>query len=66
MVRVFWLSVFSAWLLKLAIVWIGGRRAYRGARRFLIGVVMGSFLAGGAWNIVDTITGKIGNAVFYI
>ena len=48
------------------VVGFGGLGAFSTARRFFIGMVLGYFLAGGAWNIVDTITGKTLNAVFYI
>ena len=66
MVRFFWLSVFLAWLVKVLLTSFGGPGTYRPARRFFIGVVMGYFLAGGTWAIIDTITGSTGNAVFYI
>jgi len=66
MVYFFWASVFAAWLIKVIVVGIGGYGAFRKGRRFFIGVVMGYFLAGGVWNIIDTFTGKVGNSVFYI
>ena len=66
MVFYFWFSVFAAWLIKMVVVGFGGYGAYRKARRFFIGMVLGYFLAGGIWNIIDTFTGKTLNAVFYI
>ncbi len=66
MVLYFWSSVFAAWLIKLAVVGLGGGGAYARARRFFIGLVLGYFLAGGIWNIIDTFTGKTLNSVFYI
>jgi hypothetical protein len=66
MVYFFWASVFSAWLIKVIVVGLGGYGAFRKARQFMIGMVLGYFLAGGMWNIVDTITGKTLNSVFYI
>jgi hypothetical protein len=66
MVYFFWASVFSAWLTKVLVVGLGGYGAFRKARRFMIGAVLGYFLAGGMWNIIDTITGKTLNSVFYI
>jgi hypothetical protein len=66
MVRVFWFSIFAAWLIKVGVVRLGGGRTYRIARRFMIGMVMGYFLAGGVWAILDTITGTTQNAVFYL
>ena len=66
MIHYFWLSIFLAWLAKVLIVWMGGYSLYRPARRFFIGMVLGYFLAGGLWGILDTITGTTLNAVFYI
>ncbi|MGD2173819.1 MAG: hypothetical protein PVJ27_00305 [Candidatus Brocadiaceae bacterium] len=66
MVRFFWFSVFLAWLVKAFIVKFGGYGAFRVARRFMIGMVMGFFLGGGSWAIIDTLFEKVGNAVFYI
>jgi hypothetical protein len=64
LVTVFWFSVFLSWLAKVLIVYAGGPRVYRTARRLCIGLVLGSFVVGGLWAIIDTITGHAGNAVF--
>jgi hypothetical protein len=66
MVIGFWFSIFTAWLAKLMLVGLAGERAYRGARYFFIGIVMGGFLAGGAWAVVDMLTGSLHNEVFSI
>ncbi len=66
MVYYFWLSVFLAWLVKTLLITFGGPAMFRPARRFAIGMVMGYFLAGGIWAIVDTVFQSTGNAVFYI
>lgn len=66
MVLNFWFPIFLVWLAKLAILKLGGHSAYRSARKFAIGAVLGVFVAGGVWCIIDTITGTIGNPVFYI
>ncbi|MFW6189723.1 MAG: DUF6785 family protein [Planctomycetota bacterium] len=66
MVYFFWASVFAAWLVKALLVWASGYSLYRQARRFMIGMVMGFFLAGGTWALVDTLTQSTGNSVFYI
>jgi len=66
MIRFFWISIFLAWLAKVVIVGLGGHSAYRPARRFFIGTVVGYVSAGGLWAILDTITGTMGNNVFYI
>jgi len=64
LVTAFWFSVFLAWLAKVLIVYAGGSRAYRLARRLFIGAVLGSFVVGGVWAVIDTITGLGGNTVF--
>jgi hypothetical protein len=66
MVYYFSFSVFLAWLFKVLLITFGGPATFRPARRFAIGMVLGYFLAGGSWAIVDTITGSTGDAVFYI
>jgi hypothetical protein len=66
MVRYFWISVFVAWSLKLLVVKFGGNGAYRVARRFVVGGLMGYFLAGGLWAILDTLTGMQTNQILAI
>jgi hypothetical protein len=66
MVAYFWASVFAAWLIKVVVVGFGGYGGYRTARVFFIGAVLGYFLGGGIWNIIDTFTGATLNSVFYI
>ena len=66
MVYFFWASIFTAWLIKVVVVGFSGYGGYRTARVFFIGTVLGYFLAGGMWNIIDTFTGKTLNSVFYI
>ena len=66
MVIGFWFSIFAAWLVKLAVVGFAGQRAYAGARYFFIGIVMGGFMAGGVWAIIDLIFGSVNNQVFNI
>jgi len=63
---VLWLSIFLAWLIKLIIVQFGGVRGYRGARRFFLGMILGQFSVAGFWCIIDTVTQKVGNSVFWI
>jgi len=66
MVINFWFSIFFAWLVKGMVVKFTGQRGYRRGRQLLIGAVLGGFLAGGTWAIVDLITGSVGNTVFNI
>ncbi len=61
-----WFSIFLAWSIKALVVYFGGHRAFRTARRLFIGMILGGFLAGGLWAIIDLITGAQGNRVFAI
>ena len=61
-----WLTIFLAWLLKLLIVRAGGNKMYKGARKFFLGMVVGQFTVAGVWAVVDTITHKVGNSIFWI
>jgi hypothetical protein len=54
------------WLAKVGVLKLGGHSAYRAARRFAIGSVVGMFMAGGFWCLIDTITQTSNNPVFYI
>jgi len=66
MVYFFWASVFAAWLIKVLVIAVGGYTAFRIGRRVFIGMVMGYFVAGGFWAIIDVLTQTTGDAVFYI
>ncbi len=66
MVINFWFSIFCAWLAKTMLVGLAGQRAFRGARYFFIGIVMGGFTAGGFWAFIDILTGSLNNQVFNI
>ena len=44
----------------------GGHGAFRTARRLFIGMVLGGFLAGGTWAVVDLATKSLNNQVFAI
>ena len=57
------LNIFVAWFIKLVVVRVGGNRVYRMARRFFLGVILGQCSAYGVWAVVDTVFGKVGNAI---
>jgi hypothetical protein len=61
-----WLSIFLAWLAKLAVVNIGGAAMYRKARLFFLGMVLGQFSVASVWALVDTATNSFGNRIFWI
>ncbi len=64
LVTVFWFSVFLSWLAKVMVVYAGGPRVYRMARRLCIGIIVGSFVVGGLWAVIDTLVHHAGNTVF--
>ena len=61
-----WLTIFLAWIIKVAVVKLGGNRAFRFARQFFLGMILGQFTVAGFWASVDIITGKTGNGIFWI
>ncbi|MFC1716216.1 DUF6785 family protein [Candidatus Poribacteria bacterium] len=59
-----WCSILLGWFFKSIILRYGGLRAYVKFRTFFLGMVMGEFLSGGVWLIVDFIAGKSGHRIF--
>ncbi|MBT3267439.1 hypothetical protein HN371_09820 [Candidatus Poribacteria bacterium] len=53
-----WFSVFISWGLKLAILRSGGIGLYRRLAPFFVGLVLGQYLAGGAWTIIGNALGR--------
>jgi len=54
-----WFSIFIGWFLKFMILRYGGQKLYRNLQPFFIGIIVGTFLTGGIWMIIDFITGII-------
>jgi hypothetical protein len=61
--RHYWFAILVAWLIKTVILKYGGIKAYRAARPFFYGLILGQFVAGGTWLIVDYFTGMRGNYI---
>ena len=56
-----WFPVFLAWLTKTTCLKYGGLKAYRSLFPLFYGLILGQFVAGGIWLIVDSFTGMMGN-----
>jgi len=61
-----WFSVFFAWLIKIIILKYGGATLFSRSRGFFLGIIVGRMLISGGWLVVDYLTGKVGNAIFWI
>ncbi|MCD6408096.1 hypothetical protein J7L87_03495 [bacterium] len=54
-----WFSIFIGWLLKFLILRYGGQKIYKKLQPFFLGIIIGAFLTGGMWMIIDFITGIV-------
>ncbi|MFC1713057.1 DUF6785 family protein [Candidatus Poribacteria bacterium] len=55
----FWFSIFLSWLIKRVILKSGGLHAYRRAVPFFLGLILGEFIMGGLWDVIDRISGVL-------
>ena len=60
-----WCSVLIGWLCKWVVLRFGGIGLYRRCRPFFLGLVLGEFLTGGLWLIVDFVIGKPGHRIMW-
>ncbi len=58
-----WFPVFVAWSIKSVLLKYGGLRGYRSLIPLFYGLILGQFVAGGFWLIVDYFTGMTGNQI---
>ena len=58
-----WFPVFLAWLIKSVLLKYGGVKAYRSLIPLFYGLILGQFVAGGIWLIIDYFTGMMGNGL---
>ncbi len=61
-----WFSIFITWLVKSVIMRYGGAQVYDKLKFFFLGLPLGLYTCAGVWFIIDLITGKKGNQVFWI
>jgi len=52
-----------AWMIKVIALKYGGPVFYHKTRPFFIGVVLGQFVVGGTWLLIDAFTGMVGNGI---
>lgn len=55
-----WVSVFLGWLIKILLLKYAGARAYRAARPFFLGLIVGELVSGAFWNIMLTVLVMLG------
>ena len=58
-------SIFIAWLIKAVVLHYGGVVLYRRTRPFFLGLILGHYVAGGLWIVIDGFTGMTANYLFY-
>ncbi|MBI4531318.1 MAG: hypothetical protein HY709_07320 [Candidatus Latescibacteria bacterium] len=58
-------SLFVAWLTKVAVLHYGGVRLYTRTKPFFLGMILGQYLSGGLWVVIDGFTGMQGNYLFF-
>ncbi|MGB9607882.1 MAG: DUF6785 family protein [bacterium] len=59
-----WFSIMIGWFIKVFILKAGGMKAFAKARPFFLGMILGEFVVGGIWIIIDGITGMQGHRIF--
>ena len=58
-----WFSVFLAWIIKVVVLKYGGPSLYSKTKPLFLGIVLGQFIVGGMWLVIDSFTGTVGNSV---
>ena len=58
-----WFSIFLAWGIKSIVLRYMGPKGYRSTRWFFMGLILGQFVVGGIWLVIDGFTGMTGNQI---
>ena len=58
-------SIFLAWAIKSVVLHYGGVVLYRKTRPFFLALILGHYVAGGLWIVIDGFTGMTANHLFY-
>lgn len=61
-----WFSIFIAWAVKRMVLRYGGADLYHRTRYFFLGLILGQYTVSGLWILIDLMTGKVGNSLFWI
>jgi hypothetical protein len=60
----FWFPVFLGWLIKTAVLSLGGHKVYRRLLPGFLGLVLAEFLSAGLWVVIDLLAGMRGHEIF--
>jgi len=58
-------SMFLAWIAKISTLHYGGVHLYKSVRPLFLGFILGQYLTGGLWLVIDGFTGKQANYLFF-
>ena len=61
-----WFSIFLAWSVKRLVLAYGGPALYRRTRLFFLGLILGQFCGCGFWILIDLVTGRVGNNLYWV
>lgn len=59
------ISIFIAWAIKSAVLKYGGPKWYRKSLPFFLGMILGQYVSGGSWIVLDALTGNTENYLFF-